>query len=798
MRFLILSLTLLLCAVAGRADEFPTDFPVSFRFHETYKDKVVGDPDFPGDFLVVPSGILQITAVAPVTKAVTDTLDESSPIYIEVGDFVIDRLLGDLDGDYDPLDPEHNRSVTIVLQGFNSNGDFEDVGSFNVTWLTSGRVTMSVTVTDSTEDYTVAATEYYPNINDPAIDSENLTVALQFGPYTLDIRTVYMIGRAISEPDPQDRVFEDLSDVDLYGAIDSVKPSVAIAFPPPPPPGISKTVITVNESPNGLYTFSGTSSDTRSVNGQTFPNKVNQVEVQHGIAAGQGNWVNAPVDEFGNWSLPNVQLFLGSNFVTVRATDADSNFEISQRSFTYALNGNVTVTASASNYTGAAGSVAGTVSGSFFKVGTRKITMLVGGTPPIDKTLHDAGKLLKVTAVPGVGSVFNGWKGTINGNTVLDEVPEVLTFEAKPNLILTADFVPNPFTPAIVGKYQGLITGPDPAGRGTFRLTLSKTGGFTGTVTIGALALPIKGKVLGSGIWRGIVKKLNKTYNIALNLNVGLNGDRQVAGTVTGNGLNSAFVADLNTWKSKTNEATAFAATYNVLLPAAQTNSDPNFPAGVGYARVTITKLGSVKFLGKLGDGSPLVGTSTLVQRPSGPVVFPLHVALDKKLGGVSGLVTYDATQPTSDLSGNLEWQEPATTGVDPFAFSGRIALHGSRYTKPVGTRVILEASAGNGGLTLSAPVFSKPTNISPTQLGPTTFPVVLDLATNGLGPIDQLAVKAVKLKFNTSTGLFTGSFRDESLKKTIPIFGAASTKANAAGGVFIRGNRSGKITLAQ
>jgi len=62
MRKLLIALSFLLCVVLGRADDFPTDFPPTFKFHETYKDVVIADPDFPGDFLLSPRGDLSIQA----------------------------------------------------------------------------------------------------------------------------------------------------------------------------------------------------------------------------------------------------------------------------------------------------------------------------------------------------------------------------------------------------------------------------------------------------------------------------------------------------------------------------------------------------------------------------------------------------------------------------------------------------------------------------------------------------------------------------------------------------------------
>jgi|GEM_PF-2640418 len=790
MRKLLIALSFLLCVVLGRADDFPTDFPPTFKFHETYKDAVVADPDFPGDFLLSPRGDLFIQGVGSLSGYDLNQIDFFTGYGITVGDFEQEGFLTD-DEDYDPTDPQHNRSFSTSLDGLDMNGDPITAGVMTILW-SQARVTLTFTSHNATDQETVATADYYPDVDEPNIDRSDLIVGFYFGPFSLDLRSVYMIGSAAANPDPQGRVSDNLSDVTLDGAIDSIPPTLTTTTP------VAGSTLTVNDSPNGFYNITGTVNDTRAVNGTTFAGTVNGVEVKLAANATDGTFVPAQLDGHGNWVLPNAQILTGKNFLTVRAFDDDGNTTtLPARQFKYSLQGAVTVTAAATGYSaGDNGKVAGTVSAGFFKVGSKKLTMLVGQTPPKDVTIQDAGDPLTVTAVPGINSVFNGWKGVINGNTVLDEVPEVLHFDARPDMTLTANFVPNPFTTTIVGKYQGLIAGTKAAERGSVKLTLTKTGGFTATIKLGAVVLPIKGKVLGSGIWRGTLVRGGKTYTINLNLNVAVAGEREITGTITSDGINSTLTADLNTWKSKTNEATAYMGNYTVLLPASLNNNDPGFPFGVGFGRVMISKLGVVKFVGKLGDGSPVAGASTLVKLTTGAVSFPLYLPLDKGQGSVSGVVAYDNTQASSDLTATLDWTEPVTTGVEPQAFEGQISLNGSLYTKPTSGLVILGDVGGAGNFVLAALPFSKPTTKpSPTSIGPTTIPVTLN-ATNAFGPVDQLDVKAAKLKINPATGLVTGSYFDSTFKKTIPIFGAVSRKANQAGGVFVRGNRGGLITL--
>lgn len=806
--FFILSFVSLTLAHAQQSFlPFPTAFPPSFSFDETYRDEVVSDPNSPGDFITRPRSTLTITAVGSLAGFdVTDpdNLDIFSPYEITIGEFTMSGTLGD-DPDFDPLTPNHNRSVNIPILGYDDNGNEVTAGSMKIAW-TSDHVVFTLTVTDALlygvdiPLSSVVAGDFYPGVNDLNIDRDYLLAKMLFGPFGVDIRTCYFIGTATSVADPSGRVLDDLSDVHVFGEIDSVVPIISVTQP------TANAIVTTNDvTADGKYNIVGTVSDARSILGQTFPGKVDTVEVQVGTLANPGSFVTAQLNENGDWILPNIQIEPGKNRLAVRATDIHGNSATTPiREFTYTKQGTISVTCAATGYSMADnGKVVGTVSGAFFVTPGKKIKMIVGQAPfPDSRGGVTAGQTFTVKATPSPGSVFNGWVGKINNVTVLTAVTETLDFETKPNLILTANFVPDPFITNLRGSYYGLISGGSSSERGLFKLKLAKSGQFTGSVKIGTVTLPLKGKILGSGFWTATIKKKGGlTYTITLNLTLSQAGDRQINGTITATGINSTVVADLNDWHKPAGAdpgkvSNTYAGNYNVLLPPALTNTDQDFPAGTGFGRVNIGKLGSVKFVGKLGDGSPVAAGTKLAKRNSGAVVFPLFFALDKSRGNVSGLVAYDNTQPSSDMTATLDWAEPLTTGTDPEAFTGKIALHGSHYVKPaVGERIILQASGGIGKLTLNAPAYTRPTTPPPTDLTLNFPAATLDATKQSVGP---LGAELVSLKFNTSTGLFTGSYKDPLFKKRIPFFGAASRKANngtgEAGGVFTRGNRSGEV----
>lgn len=790
---LVLSCILTNFASAQGLLPFPNTAPVTFYFKETYKDLVIPDPDFEDEFLTRADSSLLIEGSGPLTGFDITTLDEFSPYSITVGDFDKSGTLGE-DEFFDSTNP-NDKSVNIILLGFNDDGDEIEIGSVGIGWTTT-RVSFTVTVADAPFDWTVATADYYPDVNDNNIISDSLLAAFSFGPFGFDTRTCHMIGTASSAPDPTGRVPENLSNVTLEGSIDSVAPTVLVTSP-------SGGTLTVNDvTPDLRFTFSGTAGDIRKIGTTSYPGTVDRVEVRVSTATTEGEYEDATLDANFNWVLANVQLEPGLNSYQVRVTDDSDNVtETTETNLRLNTAGDLTITADATGYLpGDAGKAAGTVSGAFFVGKEKKFTMNVGATPAPKNFQRNvaAGQLLKLTAVPAPGSVFNGWTGSVNGVVKFTGVTETLIFETKPDLIVTAKFVPNPFAPT-VGSYNGLLHGDSTAERGLFNVIIGANGSFTGKAQFGTVLLPLKGKILGSGFWSGTIKKGLVIYTVSFQLNVNALGDRQLIGSVVGGEIDADVTADLKDWRKPNpkkgdpgKSAEAFAASYTVLLPQVPGSAD--MPFGVGFGRITITKLGTVTFLGTLGDGSPAKASTVLIQRNSGPVLFSLYIPLDAKKGSIAGIVSYDSAQPNTDLTGTLDWVEPATKGIEPQPFEGQVLLHGSRYSKPnTGELIMLNGTGGVGTATILAPIYSKPAG--GTSLALNFTGTTLNAATQSFGP---LGTELLKLKFVATTGLFSGSFKDPTTRKIVPFKGAVSRKANggngAAAGVFVRGNRTGVI----
>lgn len=800
MRFLpaLLFLISLLGPFSVSGKDFPNGTPLRITTTEIYDERLMPSDGFPGanyQFTV------NITALLEPEEAAL--FDENTAVRFKVGNFSFDDILGS-DENFDSTVAGQNRSAAFNFNTADINSDDFQVGRVTVNW--EGLNQLRITATFNTASAGVQhffepkiAPDFWlwaydsnvaeaPEANIDDLDFAEITV----GPYTQAPLTYFVLGNSTVTGD------DSLVHVNLDGATDGIKPTATITAPAP--------AAVVNASP---LIFEGKVRDRYQV-GTTVLNSTSAPTVQFFLNSKntppeEQEWLDATVsntlDSEGNrtWQSPTpIELIPGNNYLFLRAIDAEGNdANFGSQFFKFSTKGQVSLTGAAAGFpVGQNGNVVGTVTGSgsvFPKPKTISVKANASPDPASDtRTNVEAGSLGIAVAKPGVGAIFNGWTATVdNAAFELDPaeaVKERITFATRPKLVVIGNFVPNPFLVSGVGSYFGGVSSDAANGRGTFTGKITKTGAFSGKIVIGALSLPVKGKFTGSGKWTGIVSKKGKSYTVTLNATVVAGNPQQITGTIVGEDLDSTLTADLSRWVKKTNEATEYEGTYNVLLPATGTA-----PLGVGYGQVKISKLGKVKFVGKAGNAAPISFSSVLFERSATEVVFPFFAPVEKKLGNLSGLVEYDSTQPDSDLTGDLTWSKPPTFKAEPGLIDGQIALHGSRFTPPPRGGLVMLAPGVAGTLVIRGPSFT-----SPPSGGVAFLSASVQLQQNqatGTVP-DTSTVQRASLKFSARTGLFTGKFFDPTLRKTFSFSGAASQKANSAGGVFIRGNRAGFVTL--
>lgn len=392
-------------------------------------------------------------------------------------------------------------------------------------------------------------------------------------------------------------------------------------------------------------------------------------------------------------------------------------------------------------------------------------------------------KINKGTVVDSNGKA----PGVIYGNPAKSGVFPVqvsarnaLGFGAPVTLMVTID---NPFTANsggfdLAGNALVIIPGSDISGGragGLLALSISTSGGFSGTLALGAKKYAVKGQFDGlDGSVRITIERPSPLPALVMDLVLGFAGDSR--GNITGTLGDGAVTATLDgavaAWGPK-RTSTAFAgpkgAVYNLALePDPAHAGDSSLPKGSGFATARFKPNGDVQLVGKLADGTPFSGKSLLSNHGG----VPVFVSLGRGTGGLAGILTA-SDSGTLDMvadnriSGNLAWERPGTASGMTLNSSGGV------YTPPEkGFRVM------DLGDDASHP------------------PVSLELAAGGLSPAITTALTistanrvtafapdnhSFSLTFTPTTGMFSGKFTAAPAPRPISFQGILLPAADGA-----------------
>jgi hypothetical protein len=178
-----------------------------------------------------------------------------------------------------------------------------------------------------------------------------------------------------------------------------------------------------------------------------------------------------------------------------------------------------------------AGNFSRTITRYYTRVATDILTIHVAGggqvSPNLDQKSLEIGKIYQVTAKPNSGQIFAAWEGAPYQGPVLN-------FQMASNLVLTARFVPNPFSSRL-GTYAGVFAatnGVSPQNSGRINLQLTGSGAFSGKIKLQGKYWSFRSRFDSTGhaafaIIRPGIKPL------ALNLQLDLVGSAGVTGTIT-------------------------------------------------------------------------------------------------------------------------------------------------------------------------------------------------------------------------------------------------------------------------
>jgi hypothetical protein len=336
-----------------------------------------------------------------------------------------------------------------------------------------------------------------------------------------------------------------------------------------------------------------------------------------------GNWFDATTaNGWANWT-GTINPVPGSNVVSAYAQDN---------------NGNLSATKSVG----------------FFFVVPSTLTLVTNGSGRISRSFKgsdlEVGGAYTVTAVAGTGYIFSNWVASWAGGGFVSS-DAVLKFFMQTNLVLEANFVPNPFLGA-KGTYNGLFgeTNRTHEASGFFTLTLGDHGAYTASLRRGTNSYHLSGQFDVAG-------QASKTVLVGADaslVSMGLDFPDHLAGTVS-NGL---WVADLRAnravFNAVHNPASQFKGKYTLIIPG---NPDASLsPGGDGYGAVTVDAGGKVTWSGALADGNVLNESVAL----SGNGEWAFYAPLYGGKGSAWSWLTIDTNQPAGPVTGLFSWLKPA------------------------------------------------------------------------------------------------------------------------------------------
>jgi hypothetical protein len=331
---------------------------------------------------------------------------------------------------------------------------------------------------------------------------------------------------------------------------------------------------------------------------------------------------------------------------------------------------------------------------------------------------------------------------------------------------------------AFGGTYSGLFyddtNGIAAQSAGSFTLTATTKGAFSGSVQLAGARYPLSGQFDTNGHATRVISR-GKLSPLAADLQLDLcSGCDQLDGSISG----GTWTAEMKAYRglySEANPAPQAGKKYTLAIPGA---SDPSTgPGGYSFGTLSVSASGGVSYSITLGEGNKASGSSTVV----GSGLWPLYISLYGSNGvmmGWLGFVTNDAAQ---DVVGQVAWVKEPGAG-------GRLYPNGFRFTAG------LDATESLYDYTSGLPVLDWSQGVIELDGGnlasPLTNAVTLG-ANNKFTAANKLA-----LTLTTSSGLFQGTVPVPGSKSGISVSGVILQGRNAGYGLFLGPSQSGSVWL--
>jgi hypothetical protein len=364
-------------------------------------------------------------------------------------------------------------------------------------------------------------------------------------------------------------------------------------------------------------------------------------------------------------------------------------------------------------------------------------------TPPAGTT--GAQNFAGTASFDGTGVPVGGSDQITNGSPIIDFTLYKGTYKGV--------LVSNAFSNATTGRISAVV---------------GANGSLSGTFVLGGKTYGIRGVLSPVGSFSVSIPSTQWILEVQLDPN---NLDGEMTGSIKSNdGELAAFNAERTPVTFTAIHPTPFKGAYTVNLPADPQHPETTYPQGTGYGTITVTAASQVRFVGVLGDQTPVSFGAVALADGRFPVYFPLYLAK----GSLAGWLTLQDPSEVNQVEGTLDWFKPVTNKFTlyPAAISGTIAVEGSGYIAP-----------------------PKQPQILPT--GPATFTVtggnvsVIDslknLTIDAKNKIKIVGNEKFTMTLAPASGLFTGTFYDTAAK--LRTFNGAILQNRATGAGLFRGN---------
>jgi hypothetical protein len=430
---------------------------------------------------------------------------------------------------------------------------------------------------------------------------------------------------------------------------------------------------------------------------------------------------------------------------------------------------------------------------SFFYVVPSPLTLLTNGVGTISRNFTgnvlEVGRSYTVTAVAGTGQVFSNWVGGVTSSS------KALSFLMQPNLVLQANFVPDPYI-ALKGNYNGLFypmagsymtTNATGTNTGFIKLSLlSDQGGFSGSLQLGGATLPFSGQFNVQLQSQVSVARWGKTpLALSLQLHAAIYDavmDETWTNVLTGSVTNGdQWVSALCAYRAATGSSNAYAGLYTLLIegcndwgqcfgPGAQ-----DLPNGDSPAAVKITPAGAITMMGTLADGANISQITAASEQGYWPLYVPLY--------GGRGFLAGWMVLATDQTSYPLRWQMPPSV-AGHFNTNGfgqdRQGFLTPYLVPPPGQNAVPWT---NGTVVMTGGDLPQPAD--PAQ--DLQSQVVLS---NNLVQVTGGSISNLNLRITVANGLFTGSFVNPVTQRVTSFRGALVADPDSSSGGWWLGSQ--------